>query len=52
MLDLGTEWPGSRLSPLNLKEIPPDIHYIGGWVHPRVDLDIIENRGSSFPCQE
>jgi hypothetical protein len=38
------EWLPSRRGHFNFRDICPDIHWIGGWVDPRVGLNAVEKR--------
>jgi hypothetical protein len=40
----GCEWSASSLGRFTLGERAPVIHWIGGWVDPRVGLDDLEKR--------
>jgi hypothetical protein len=46
------EWSSSRYDHFTTEEWAPGIHRIGCWVDPRADLNTIEKRKMSFPCQE
>jgi hypothetical protein len=40
----GGEWSASHSSHFTPRERVPGIHWIGGWVDPRADLDTVVKR--------
>jgi hypothetical protein len=50
--DTRWEWSASCPGPLIPGEGATDTHWIGGWVNPRANLDVVAKRKSPYPCQE
>jgi hypothetical protein len=44
----GGKWSASRPGRLTSWERTPGTHWIGGWVGPRTDLDVVEKRKDIF----
>jgi hypothetical protein len=41
---VGGEWSASRSGRFTPRERASDTHWIGGWVNPRADLNVLEKR--------
>jgi hypothetical protein len=55
ILSLGTRWRwvvSFTALPLCPPGKNPGMHWVGGWTSPRGDLDVMEGRKFSCPCQE
>jgi hypothetical protein len=48
----GGQWSASHIRCFVPKERIPSIQCIGGWVAPSSDLDDLEKREISYPCQD
>jgi hypothetical protein len=48
----GVEWLALRPSSFTHKERAPGTHWIGSWVGPRADLDVVVKRKIPNPCRD
>jgi hypothetical protein len=48
----GGEWSASQPGHFTPKKSAPGTHWIGGWVGPRANLDVVVKRKVLSPCQD
>jgi hypothetical protein len=53
ILNLGTDdWLASCIFSFTSSEKAPGTHWLGGWVGPRTDLDVVAKRKIPSPCRD
>jgi hypothetical protein len=50
-LDIGIRWGGVS-GQVHVAAASLGTEYTGGWVGPRVSIDVMEKRNTFFPCRE